>query len=482
MRFAFIQQSLAIIALFICTLSYAQQSTIDSLQFIFRNGSDSAKTESGLRLLKQYRDSDYEKAKQIATQLNTIRRNTSSSLLQTKICLGLGIYKEFVQEYDSALYYLQKSIQTARPDKDQRIIASAHNSKGIVFEKKGEYMKAVQEYLSALKLFEQNKMAQGEVLSHNNIGVVYKNLGNYDLAIKHYTEALRILKQNGQENELLLLNLGGLYDTKKRYKEAEDYIQSALKIAMKRENYVIVMKCYSNLTAIKLELGENAEAEKYFKKLEQLVKKSNNKEMSLSLETTRALLLSSKGGSTDSVLLQLNKSFNQAEALNSDAARIEVLSQVVRAYESKGDFKNAYYTLDSLVKINSRVFSDKQTQQIADMQTQYDTQKKENEIKVLNKLSELDKEKIKSQNIVLVLMGLVFLVVAISSVVLYRALSAKKKANQLLEIKNKEIEEQKLIVEEKQREVIDSIRYAKRIQNALITNEHYIRQNLKRLR
>ena len=44
------------------------------------------------------------------------------------------------------------------------------------------------------------------------------------------------------------------------------------------------------------------------------------------------------------------------------------------------------------------------------------------------------------------------------------------------------IEQQKHIIEEKHKEVLDSIRYAKRIQDALITPISYIDRNIKRLK
>jgi hypothetical protein len=45
-----------------------------------------------------------------------------------------------------------------------------------------------------------------------------------------------------------------------------------------------------------------------------------------------------------------------------------------------------------------------------------------------------------------------------------------------------EVEKQKKAVEEKHKEVLDSIRYAKRIQDALLTSQGYIERNLKRLK
>ena len=65
----------------------------------------------------------------------------------------------------------------------------------------------------------------------------------------------------------------------------------------------------------------------------------------------------------------------------------------------------------------------------------------------------------------------------------------RKKANTLLAVQNEEINKQKLeieqqkhIVEEQQKEVLDSIRYAKRIQNAHLPNEKYILKSIERLK
>jgi hypothetical protein len=56
----------------------------------------------------------------------------------------------------------------------------------------------------------------------------------------------------------------------------------------------------------------------------------------------------------------------------------------------------------------------------------------------------------------------------------FRAFRQKKKANAV-------ILQQKLLVEEKQKEILDSIRYAKRIQTVLMPNEKYIVKKLESL-
>ena len=61
----------------------------------------------------------------------------------------------------------------------------------------------------------------------------------------------------------------------------------------------------------------------------------------------------------------------------------------------------------------------------------------------------------------------------------FRVTNRQKK---LIEEQKKVVEGQKHVVEEKQKEILDSIHYAKRIQSSLLTSEVYIKKNLDRLR
>ena len=74
-----------------------------------------------------------------------------------------------------------------------------------------------------------------------------------------------------------------------------------------------------------------------------------------------------------------------------------------------------------------------------------------------------------------------FGLMAAMAVVVLRGYNQKKKANAIITQQKKEVETQKHVIEEKQKEILDSIHYAKRIQSALLTHERYIEKNLARL-
>ena len=65
---------------------------------------------------------------------------------------------------------------------------------------------------------------------------------------------------------------------------------------------------------------------------------------------------------------------------------------------------------------------------------------------------------------------------------IFRSLNVTRKQKSVIEQQKQEVELQKELVEERQKEVMDSIRYAKRIQMALLPSEKYFDKNLNRFR
>ena len=89
-------------------------------------------------------------------------------------------------------------------------------------------------------------------------------------------------------------------------------------------------------------------------------------------------------------------------------------------------------------------------------------------------------EKNRKQKIIIgsVIIGL--LIVIIFSGFIFKSLRTTRKQKLLIEIKNKETEDQKKIIEDKQKDILDSIYYARRIQRSLLPTEKYIARQLAR--
>jgi sigma-B regulation protein RsbU (phosphoserine phosphatase) len=99
--------------------------------------------------------------------------------------------------------------------------------------------------------------------------------------------------------------------------------------------------------------------------------------------------------------------------------------------------------------------------QILELQTRYETDKKEKENEILRK----DQQILQTTRNSLIIGALLLLIIA---VLIFRSLSLKKRDNRLLREQKEEIERQKEIVEIQKTAITDSIRYARRIQSAML--------------
>lgn len=149
---------------------------------------------------------------------------------------------------------------------------------------------------------------------------------------------------------------------------------------------------------------------------------------------------------------------------------IDVLIAIIPAEEKIGNYKGALQFTKDLHSlrgaIQSREFQDLQLrEEQKNIKIQIQQQELENQKKTLAlQESEIQLASEARQKYWFIAMGIVFLILMIISVFAYRQ---KKKDNLL-------IEEQKMIVEEKNKEILDSISYAKRIQSAILPSEKIV--------
>ncbi len=105
---------------------------------------------------------------------------------------------------------------------------------------------------------------------------------------------------------------------------------------------------------------------------------------------------------------------------------------------------------------------------------------------ILKKQNDLSNERIQRQSIISYFIIGSLVISLLFGVFMYRVYSQKKKAHLLItkqkeqvEQKQGEIEAQKQVIELKQKEIVDSINYARRIQYALLANDKLLCKNLE---
>ncbi|MEO6304187.1 MAG: SpoIIE family protein phosphatase, partial [Bacteroidia bacterium] len=186
-------------------------------------------------------------------------------------------------------------------------------------------------------------------------------------------------------------------------------------------------------------------------------------------------------------LINLNKGkkiFIQTKNFNS--LRITFKSIAI-SQEGIGDYKNAYENYIQYNELNDSIFNVENSKQLGDLKTNFEVEKKETELKAKAEAQKLitNEEKKRQQFVIYAVAG-VLIIVVVFSFFLYKRFRITQKQKQIIELKEKEtqqqnliITEQKHIVEEKHKEITDSINYAERIQRSLLASTKLLNENLK---
>lgn len=117
--------------------------------------------------------------------------------------------------------------------------------------------------------------------------------------------------------------------------------------------------------------------------------------------------------------------------------------------------------------VNARIQEQKSQME----QLNSDIMQKKEEIKASESIIG-EQKKVISIIAALSIIGVILLLISL------RSNNQRRKANKLLSIQKAEVEKQKHLVDEKQKEILDSINYAKRIQTALMANSKLLKDNL----
>ena len=148
-----------------------------------------------------------------------------------------------------------------------------------------------------------------------------------------------------------------------------------------------------------------------------------------------------------------------------------ILSEV---YMTLGDYKKAFQHYKSYSIAHDSIFNMEKDKELTSKQLNYEFEKKQAEVEIKTKAEKektqaVSHETHKKQQVIIFSVACILLIVIIFSISLYSRFRITKKQNVI-------IEHQKEMVEEKQKEIIDSMNYAKRLQRAILATPENITQ------
>ncbi len=353
-------------------------------------------------------------------------------------------YEYRFNDPDSSLYYGFRALEVARASSFGDAEADALRSLGTTYQAQGDYPRALAYGLDALRL--SRALGDSLKIAHtlNVIGITYDQQGNFPGALSHYREAYDIYKALGDREWLAMMavNLGVLFKGQGEYEKVIPYYRDAYAIYHKLDLPIEAAFCETNLGAVfyfthqydscvyyslKAErqlaahgylqiqptaqcnaglgyfgLGKFKEAQHYLEKaLAGHRKYTNKKEIAYVLIQLAGVY--QKLGQFGPSLASLLEAKQVAVEIGSAKEAMDASKSLATYYMERNDYPQAYQEYVNYSTIRDTLFEAERVRALANYQIQYETEKKEQQIELLNREAAIQALKLRQHSLLLLI-------------------------------------------------------------------------------
>jgi serine phosphatase RsbU (regulator of sigma subunit)/lipopolysaccharide biosynthesis regulator YciM len=391
-----------------------------------------------------------------------------------------GILNAVQGNNKKAISHFEKCVEIYKDMGRDTDVSRANNNIGNVYRQQGHYSKAIEYFQLSSKFLESTGDKRMIAVLNNNVGILYKEMELFDKAEEYYNKSLKGHLELGNKKEVadLYNNLGTIFKQRKQLDSALHYFDKALDLYQEANHIKDQGNAYLNKADIYILQGQTQEAREAISFTLKVSRAAKDFPVESNAYATMGRLQLSIEH-VDSAIMNCNKGYELATGQDSKLFIASNCKCLEEAYYSAGKYKKAYQFQSEYVEVSNYLSGEETAQDVAQKQFEFEIQKMdladsiqreeeqniyEAELAAKNALVETKKAE---QYMLFIAIGFLILV----ALLILRSFRLKKRDNVTITL-------QKEIVEEKNREITDSINYAKRIQAAILPPTKLIKKHL----
>ena len=348
---------------------------------------------------------------------------------QAQCLLNLGV-ASFIVEHniDLAFSQFQEAILLFKSLKNEKWLANSYLTQALVFNNAGKSEAALSNALRGIIYYENNtEDLHDSAMAFYAIGTVYKDIKKFEESESYYKAGISDTMINDSIwFGRIFSGLSNIYADQGKYDEAITMAFKALVILKNENNIVGESRAYNDIGIIYKKQKKYKEALDYLLRGLEIRETIHLQQFALSSHIEIAELFCETGQS-ENAIIHLKKAEQKAIETNLFSRLSKIYFELSAIYKSSLDFQQALIYNEKYIKIT------------------IDTQEKEIENKINSLHAELMREK----------------------------------EAEIERLKNVELKSAYDLIEIKNKEILDSINYAKRIQFALLAHNELLNENLK---
>ena len=352
----------------------------------------------------------------------------------------LGVLHYNTGNFDSSIYYYNAAYEQHQKTQDTASIVALEINLGILYKVKGLYQKSVEYLLKATSKLEKDGPSANLAACYNTLGTIYSKLDEPHVALAYHAKAVDIKRELQDQKGLAASfnNIGNVYLTLKQYDSAMTNFQKSLELKRSYNDRAGMGATLSNMGEIMVNKGNLEEAKDFFHQALD-IRLSFKDKVGEAGTRSRLAKLHLITGDIGAAERELDVSEELAEELGLLEALKTVYEIRVNLYEKTGNYKKALASSQQLLVIKDSILNQEKAESLAEMQTRYESLKKEDRIALLEKEGLLQAVELERRQIWIKSLVLAIVLTLVIGVLIYYNLRTVRKNKIHIELLLKEL-------------------------------------------
>lgn len=400
--------------------------------------------------------------------LRSVLQGISSDSTRCMVLRDISWELQFDQP-DSGIYYASEALKSAQQSGNLYCLGKSYSQLATAFYFSGDFEQSIEYYIKALHIAEERRDNATMASLYSNIGAIFSKTKRPKQALNYYTDAYKLDSISKDTSGMIgsLVNMGSALEELGNDDEAINRLLSVLSL---KPNDSQTASALMNLSAIYIAHRKQNDLDKAISHLNTACSLLEDANRKYNLAEAFHLLGNAYMYTKDYAQSELN--YKKCLELAQDVGDYDLFKRLYHsyfllcAYSGRTDEAITYASLSTIYK--DSLYDQQTNHAITDVERKYQTDKikQENKIKKLELENEKQITKEQQTYIYIALGGV--LVLGMLAFLLLRGNRIKQRANESLRTANAQITSQKEIIEEKNKDITDSINYAQFIQSSIL--------------
>jgi len=382
------------------------------------------------------------------------------------------------QKYNTGFKFLQELRKQYATLPTDSFTPDLFNLTGNFYNSTANYNQSIDNFLKAIDLYKKQNRPRGLCNVYTNLGNTYYYLGTYDRALDYYRQAIDLNDREVHDEEVnsnIYNNIGIIYSLRGNYQMGLNFFRKAHLLYASTSDSLSIAYSLNNYSTVHLEQGNLDSAFYYCRESLKLKEKYGTSSDKMDAYNNIADIYF-KRGDHDQSLYFLGKTMRLLDTSVYSLSFENAYKLLAQVHEKKNNTSLSYKYFKLAKVIRDTIDAHNKTSELLQREVSIEVSKTHLADSLVaaedSRVRNLELLQRKKENSFLIIS---LCIAALIAVLLYNRFRVTRKQKHI-------IAGQKVLVEQKQKEILDSIHYAKSIQRSLLTSEKYIERTLNRLK